>query len=109
MLICVLKACTWASFDAGLTFVAQFFVFRVIIANYYWSIMIAAIAALPVKPVRLFFQCKLYDSAADVVCQSLLLLEHVQSGTMDRSGTFNFASTCRLFRLYGACMQTVYL
>ena len=37
---------------AGMTFVAQFFVCRVVIANYYWWPMISAVAALDSKPVR---------------------------------------------------------
>lgn len=42
---------TWTSLFAGLSFVAQFFVCRVVIANYYWSRMISAVAALETKPV----------------------------------------------------------
>ncbi|DBA69432.1 TPA: hypothetical protein ACH3X2_012842 [Trebouxia sp. C0005] len=34
----------------GMAFVAQFFVCRVVVANYYWSLMISAVAALDTKP-----------------------------------------------------------
>ena len=37
---------------AGMAFVAQFFVCRVVVANYYWSLMISAVAALDTKPVK---------------------------------------------------------
>lgn len=43
--------CNLESLFAGLTFVAQFFLCRVVIANYYWSRMISAVAALETKPV----------------------------------------------------------
>jgi len=39
---------------AGMAFVAQFFVCRVVVANYYWSLMISAVAALDTKPVNPF-------------------------------------------------------
>lgn len=34
-----------------MSFVAQFFVCRVVIANYYWGRMVLAVAALETKPV----------------------------------------------------------
>lgn len=37
---------------AGMAFVAQFFVCRVVVANYYWSLMISAVTALDTKPVK---------------------------------------------------------
>lgn len=39
---------------AGMAFVAQFFVCRVVVANYYWILMISAVAALDTKPVKPF-------------------------------------------------------
>jgi len=41
-----------ALFVAGMAFVAQFFVCRVVVANYYWSLMISAVAPLDTKPVK---------------------------------------------------------
>ncbi len=35
-----------------MAFVAQFFVCRVVVANYYWSLMISAVTSLDTKPVR---------------------------------------------------------
>ncbi len=35
-----------------MAFIAQFFVCRVVVANYYWSLMISAVAALDTKPVK---------------------------------------------------------
>lgn len=45
---------TAAFVGAGLTFAAQFFTFRVVVANYYWFRMISAVAGLPQKPVRVY-------------------------------------------------------
>lgn len=48
---CSTEVTTWGVLLAGLLFVVQFFVCRVVIANYYWSRMISGVAALETKPV----------------------------------------------------------
>ena len=88
-----------------MAFVAQFFVCRVVVANYYWSLMISAVAALDPKPV-MPLSCHLGENGSmtmfDVGYVSYLL----QPGVLELQSGAESCCCQYVLLLMSLCMQT---